>query len=303
MNAFFSNKRILVTGGAGFIGSHLCHHLVQQGALVTVLDNLSTGTLDNVATIKDKITFMQGSITDYDTCLQATKNTSLVFHMAAFISVPQSLEDPLACYEVNVTGTANLLEACRQNKVERFVFSSSSAVYGNVEGICTEQTSCSPTSPYGFSKLIGEHYCRYYAQHSNVRTLCLRYFNVYGKRQNPKGAYAAVVAKFRHQLQHNLPVTIFGDGMQTRDFIAVEKVVEANAMLAQLPASAMTGDPYNVATGSSISLLDLFSLLQKEHPHSTSSLQLESARSGDIRHSVASCTKYTDALKGLFPQG
>ncbi len=299
MNNFFSGKSVLVTGGAGFIGSHLCQELIKQGARVTVLDNLSTGKLENLALIKNDLLFLQGSITDYAMCLKATNNVSVVFHAAAFISVPASLKNPLSCYETNVTGTTNLLEACRVQNVDRFVFSSSSAVYGNNEGICHEQTPCAPTSPYGFSKLLGEQYCRHYSAVFGLNTVSLRYFNVYGERQNPHGAYAAVVAKFRHHIQHNLPVTIFGDGTQTRDFIPVEKVVQANLNLAQLPPSLMKGDPYNVATGTSTSLLDLFSLLKRELHQSTSSLQFESARPGDITHSSAACDRYRNILKTL----
>lgn len=297
---FFNQKKVLVTGGAGFIGSHLCHRLVELGAKVTVLDNLSTGSRDNLATVKNEITLIEGSITDYQTCLDATREKDLVFHLAAFVSVPASVEKPLACHEVNITGTANLLEACRANKIGRFVFSSSSAVYGNHEGVCDEKTPCQPTSPYGLSKWVGELYCRQYAQGYGVGTVCLRYFNVYGQRQSPQGAYAAVVAKFAHQLKNDLPVTIFGDGSQTRDFIPVAKVVEANLSLAQLPPAAMTGEAYNIATGTSTSLLELYRTLKTDHPGTTSTLEFRPARPGDIGHSAASVAKYHTAIKQIL---
>jgi UDP-glucose 4-epimerase len=289
MSSFFNKKQALVTGGAGFIGSHLCRKLVEAGAQITVLDNLSTGSLNNLASIEDKITFIEGSVTDYATCLKATGGVAIVFHLAAFISVPQSFKDPLGCYETNITGTANLLEASRHHGVEHLLLSSSSAVYGTTEGVCDEETPCNPTSPYGFSKLMAEEYCRHYSSLFGLKTSCLRYFNVFGEGQSPQGDYAAVLAKFRHQLKNNLPMTIFGDGSQTRDFIPVEQVVEANMALAQLPGH---GEAYNVASGASISLKELVQRLREEYPLSTSTLEFKSPREGDIKHSSASIARY-----------
>lgn len=291
MQHYYKNKQVLVTGGAGFIGSHIAEELVSYGAYVTVLDNLSTGNLENVAHIKDHITFIEGSITDMQTCLDATRGKSHIFHLAAFISVPQSLEEPQACHAINVDGTFNLLEAARQNNVKRFVFSSSSAVYGPALTTCNETTSCNPTSPYGFSKLIGEYLCKQYAVNFGVDTVCMRYFNVYGNRQNPNGQYAAVVAKFKDCMRQNLPITIFGDGLQTRDFIPVEQVAQTNLLLGMLPADDVSGEIFNVATGRSISLIELFNLLKKEFPFYALEPQFAPERTGDIKHSAADCSK------------
>jgi nucleoside-diphosphate-sugar epimerase len=284
--------RVCVTGGAGFIGSHVVEQLVHLGAHVTVLDNLSTGSLENINVAKSSVRFIQGSVTDYQDCLQATHNAKIVFHLAALVSVQESVASPLLCHTQNVTGTATLLEACRENKVERFVFSSSSAVYGNLEGIATEDSPCKPLSPYGFSKLIGETVCKEYAQLHGLQTICLRYFNVYGPRQNPHGSYAAVVPKFQHQLAHNLPITIFGDGTQTRDFIRVEDVAKANLAVALLSKEQMQGTVFNIGTGKSITLLALIEKLKAQYPQSTSQIQFLPARSGDIVHSIADCRKY-----------
>jgi nucleoside-diphosphate-sugar epimerase len=297
MRRFFNKKPVLVTGGAGFIGSHLCRKLVEAGAQITVLDNLSTGSLSNLASIENKITFIEGSVTDYAACLRATEGAALVFHLAAFISVPQSFEDPLGCYETNITGTANLLEASRHQRVEHLLLSSSSAVYGTVEGVCDEQTPCNPTSPYGFSKLMAEEHCRHYSGLFDLKTSCLRYFNVFGEDQSPQGEYAAVLAKFRHQLKNSLPMTIFGDGSQTRDFIPVERVVEANMVLAQHQGN---GEAYNIASGASISLKELVQRLRQEYPLSTSTLEFKPPREGDIKHSSASIARYLEKTQRSF---
>lgn len=297
MQNYYHNKQILVTGGAGFIGSYIVEMLVKYGAHVTVLDNLSTGNLTNIAHVKDNITFIEGSITDMQTCLETTRNKSHIFHLAAFISVPQSLEEPDICHTINVNGTFNLLEAARIHNVKRFVFSSSSAVYGPALEICDEQTPCNPTSPYGFSKLIGEYLCKQYAVNFGIETVCMRYFNVYGDRQNPNGQYAAVVAKFKDNMKHNKPITIFGDGLQTRDFIPVEQVAHTNLMLGMLPGKSISGEIFNVATGRSVSVIELFDLLKKEFPSYSLKPLFVPERAGDIKHSTANCSKLTAMKK------
>jgi UDP-glucose 4-epimerase len=296
MKLFFKDLPVLVTGGAGFIGSHIVEKLVELGARVTVLDNLSTGSLDNLSAVLPHITFIKGSITDKTVCLEATRGISTVFHLAAFISVPDSLEHPLECYTVNVEGTLNLLEACRCNSVERFIFSSSAAVYGSRACVCSEETPPHPESPYGTSKLIGEFLCQQYARNYGLQTVCLRYFNVFGERQNPHGAYAAVVAKFKYQMQHNLPITIFGDGQQTRDFIPVGQVAQANLILAMLEQDYMKGDVFNIGTGKSITLLELIDLLKTDFPSYNQSIHFEPERQGDIKYSQADCQKYLSIL-------
>lgn len=290
MKHFYHNLPVLVTGGAGFIGSHLVEKLVELGAKVTVIDDLSSGSIQNLDRVLYKITFMQKSITDMNACLEATKDKAVIFHLAAFISVPDSIKKPQLCHQINVDGTFNILEAARINNVERFVFSSSAAVYGPAEHICKEDISCNPQSPYGTSKLVGELLCKQYADNFRLKTACLRYFNVFGDRQNPNGAYAAVVAKFKHLMKQNLPLTIFGDGLQTRDFIPVEKVAEANLTIAML--DEIHGDIYNVGTGRSINLLQLVDLLKEEIPDYTGKITFAPARAGDIKHSSADCSKY-----------
>lgn len=296
MENFYKNKKALVTGGAGFIGSHIVLKLVDLGAQVTVLDNLSTGSKSNLDPALKEITFMEGDITDLKTCFSAAHNKDIIFHLAADVSVPASLENPYHCYQTNVTGTLNVLEAARKSQVQRVVFSSSSAVYGTQDGVCSETTPCKPTSPYGHSKLLGELLCAHYAQVLKVGTVCLRYFNVYGERQNPHGMYAAVVAKFKDAMRHNQPIMLFGDGSQTRDFIPVEQVALANLQLGALPLSELNGQIFNIGTGKSITINELFAKLKQEFPAYELEPQYVPARAGDIQHSTADCNKFKGIL-------
>ncbi len=291
MQEYYRDKKVLITGGCGFIGSHIAHTLTTYGAQVTILDDLSTGNVANIASIEDKVTFIKGSVTNKAICAQAVAGKSHVFHLAAFISVPQSVEQPDVCHAVNVDGTFNMLEAARTAGCTRFVFSSSAAVYGTPDGLCTESTACRPLSPYGFSKLIGEQLCMQYAQTYGLETVMLRYFNVYGERQDPHGHYAAVVAKFADLMKQNKPVTIFGDGLQTRDFIPVAKVVEANLMVAMLPPEQVMARQFNVATGTSITLIELLDELKKAYPNYSKEPQFAPARAGDIKESRADCSQ------------
>lgn len=288
----YKNMPVLVTGGCGFIGSHLAQKLVEYGAHVTIIDDLSTGSLTNIANINHNITFIHKSIVDLDACMAASAGQKFIFHQAAYISVPGSLENPTACHQTNVMGTLNLLEAAHKNNVERFVFASSAAVYGQREGICDETMQPSPTSPYGFSKFMNELYAHYYTDNYGLNTIGLRYFNVYGPNQNPYGTYAAVVTKLRHQMLHNQPITIFGDGTQTRDFIHVSEVVDANLTLALLDPTHTKGQIFNIATGSSISLLTLLDQLKKQYPDYTGEITFQPKRAGDVTHSRADCSKY-----------
>lgn len=283
---------VLVTGGAGFIGSHLTHRLVELGAHVTVLDNLSTGKKENLKDILDQITFIQADITDQEICIQATKNQKIIFHLAALVSVPQSLENPTSCFETNVYGTFNLLEAARKNSVERFILASSSAVYGHKQEPCKETDLCLPTSVYGYSKLLAEQLAQQYAHIFNLHTLCLRFFNVWGERQNPEGHYAAVIAKFKNHLQKNLPITILGDGFQTRDFIYVRDVVEAILTMTRISLPLLQGQSVNIATGKSITLLELIKTLKQEFPQYSGAISFQPERPGDIKYSSADCSKY-----------
>jgi UDP-N-acetylglucosamine/UDP-N-acetylgalactosamine 4-epimerase len=299
MKHFYSGLPVLVTGGAGFIGSHLTHKLVELGAQVTVIDNLTTGFLDNLAPVLPSITFVQASVTDLEACLQVTQGQQIIFHLAAQVSVPESVERPQLCHHVNVNGTFNMLEAARLNKVPRFIFSSSSAVYGAYDGICSEDTPCNPTSPYGTSKLIGEYLCRQYTANYEVKSACLRYFNVYGERQNHNGTYAAVIAKFQQCMCTNQPITIFGDGTQTRDFIPVEEVVKANLTIGMQKDSVLDGSPCNIATGRSMSLLELIEQLKADYPTYHHPITFQPARAGDIKHSGAQARRW----KGFRQKG
>lgn len=197
------------------------------------------------------------------------------------------MQDPNFCYQTNVHGTQNMLEAARINKIKRFIFSSSCAVYGEKKESCSESDICNPTSPYAYSKYIGELLCQQYAHLFKLPTICLRYFNVIGERQNPNGPYAGVYAQFSKQIQNNKPVTIYGDGLQTRDFICVEEVAKANMQLGLLPSDKYKGQPINIATGTTSTILDLFTKLTKKYPLYTHAPLFKPARKGDIIHSSA----------------
>lgn len=287
----YRNLPVLITGGCGFIGSHLAYTLVQNGAQVTILDNLSTGSLENIASIKNNLRFIHADIRDSQACLDATRNQTTIFHLAAFISVPESHNQPYTCFDINVHGTTQLLEAARINRVERLVFSSSAAVYGQHSHAITEDDPCNPTSPYGYSKILGELLCKQYTTIYSLKTIILRYFNVWGETQNPHSPYAGVIARFLNSIRNNEPVIIYGNGKQTRDFVHVSQVVKAN-IYAGLWDSSLAGQVFNIGTGISYSLLEMATKLRKQFPACTSSLQFNPARTGDITHSAANCTKY-----------
>ena len=291
LHRWYKDLPVLVTGGAGFIGSHLVAELVALEATVTVLDNFKTGLEENLACVADKITCIKGDITDYATCLRATEKMAIIFHLAAEVSVPESFQNPLLYHAVNVTGTLNLLEAARINKVDRLILSSSSAVYGEQQGICSEATPTNPQSPYGTSKLLAEYYCTNYAQAYGVSTVALRYFNVYGARQRADLPAAGVVATLRKKMAQNEPITLFGDGMQQRDFVPVEQVVQAN-LACGASTMAWQGECFNVATGSSRTLLSLVEELRAEFPAYTHEIGFADARPGDIYYSAADCSKF-----------
>lgn len=302
MKAFYNQRNVLVTGGAGFIGSHIAEQLVKYGAYVTILDNLKTGNIENIVSFKPSIAFIEGDITDYETCLKATTHQELIFHCAAETSVPASIENPLLCFTTNVTGTSYLLESARINKVKRFIFSSSSAVYGQQPGLCTETASCNPTSPYGFSKFIGELLCKQYTLNFNLETVCLRYFNVFGPRQDPFAPYASVIANFKTKMAQNKPIIIYGDGLQTRDFVPVQQIVDSNLRTGFIPAEVVSGSILNCATGSSITLLQLIQKLRHEFPSFTESITFAPPRSGDIKHTSADCSRYNKIMERFQEQ-
>ncbi|MFH1831884.1 MAG: NAD-dependent epimerase/dehydratase family protein [bacterium] len=294
LEAFYKGKNILVTGGAGFIGSHIAQALVGLGARVTILDNFSAGNLSNLSSVFTYINLQYADITSAYSCLQAAKNKDIVFHLAAFTSVPGSIANPDLCTKINVLGTKNILEACKDRGVKTFIYSSSAAVYGNKTEDCTETDPTNPQSPYASSKVLGEKLCKEYSDAMIVSTACLRYFNVYGDRQNPNGSYAAAVAKFKHNLLNKKPITIYGDGTQTRDFVHVSDVVKANLNIAML--ENMKGDIYNIGSGKSMNLLELIEKLELELNIKKTDITFESRRAGDIVHSNANCSKYKNLV-------
>ena len=291
----------LVTGGAGFIGSNLVHTLHARGDSVRVLDNLTTGLPQNLADIRSDIDLVEGDFRDRATVDAAMKGVKRVIHIGALPSVSRSVEDPGESNAVNITGTLNLLESARDAGVERFVFSSSSSVYGNTPTLPKEESMTpSPLSPYALQKLAGEHYCRIFHELYGLNTYALRYFNVFGPRQNPASQYAAVLPLFISAgLRGEAPV-IHGDGGQTRDFTYVEDVVRANLCCCEASEDA-AGGAYNVAWGNRLSVLDLATLILKQLGRSDIEPVHVESRAGDVRDSQADNTR-ARTLLGWDPQ-
>ncbi len=293
LQTFYKGKRVVVTGGCGFIGSHLAQKLVEFGAHVTIIDNLLTGSMENIAAFKDRVHFINGNIVDPAQCDAAIVGTDIVFHLAAFVSVPASIDDPYTCHETNVNGTFNVLQSAKKHGLDRLIFSSTSAVYGPREDRCYEtDLHLNPISPYGATKLMGELYCKQFTALYSLSCVMLRYFNVYGPRQNPNAQYAAVVAKFRYHMERNEPIIIFGDGTQTRDFVSVEEVVYANLLTGMAPKEQVAGQIYNIGTGTSVSLLELAKQMKNQYPNYTTTTQFKPARDGDVKHTQMSAEKY-----------
>lgn len=294
IHEFYKEKNVLVTGGAGFIGSHIVDKLVQLGARVTVFDNFSTGKINNLAGVLSQVSIVYADVSSAYSVGKAIKDKDIVFHLAALVSVPLSVESPEKCRAINVDGTQNVLEGCYQAHVKNCIFSSSCAVYGDRGGVCREDDTPVPLSPYAQSKLDGERLCVEYARLYDLNTASLRYFNVYGPRQSPDGMYAGVVAKFTHNLTHYIPITVFGDGSQTRDFVPVSQVVEANIQLGM--NSGLHGEVFNIASGKSLSILELVEKLEQDLQVKAANVVFKPARQGDILHSQAHCEKYKNFL-------
>lgn len=285
--------RVLVTGGAGFIGSHIVEELLRRGASVRVLDNFSSGKRENLESFQGDLEIQEGDLRDAQAIKAATHAVELVFHLAAFISVPQSMLEPEECFAINVAGTTMLLEAARQAGVRKVVLSSSTAVYGDTDKFPTdEQTPLKPLSPYALSKQVNELYARLYTQTYSLPVVALRYFNVYGPRQNPDSAYAAAISIFAQRLVNGEPITIYGDGKQSRDFIFVKDVVRANL---QAGESEAAGEVFNICTGHETSLLDLLEELSEVSPHQPE-VRFEAPRPGDIYRSLGNPEKAAAAL-------
>lgn len=277
----------LVTGGAGFIGSHIVTALVERGERVRVLDDLSTGTLRNLVHVQRAIEFIEGDASDPRVAAAAVDGIEVVFHQAALPSVSRSVEEPLDTHRQCVTSTVSLLDAARRADVRRFVYAASSSAYGNAqEASKSEGLPARPISPYAAAKLAGEFYCKAFAESFGLETVCLRYFNVFGPRQDPASPYSAVIPLFTTALLGGQRPTIFGDGAQSRDFTYVGNVVHGNLLAAQAPTENVAGRVFNVAMGRSITLLELLQLLN-ERMGTNISPRFEPPRTGDVLHSLA----------------
>jgi nucleoside-diphosphate-sugar epimerase len=286
---------VLVTGGSGFIGSHLVEGLLQRGADVRVLDNLTTGHRANLARVltgregQGKFTFIEGDITDRATVREAVKGVDYVLHQAALPSVQRSVEDPVISNLVNVEGTLNVLMAARDLGVKRVVYASSSSVYGDSPQLPkVEHMATNPFSPYAVSKLAAEAYCRAFTRVYSLETVSLRYFNVFGPRQDPNSLYAAVLPRFIEALLAKRAPVIYGDGTQSRDFTYIENVVQAN--LLALDAAGIGGEAFNIACGESVNLKVVLQFLA-EFSGQLVKPEYQAPRAGDVKHSLADISK------------
>ncbi len=290
----FAGQPVLVTGGAGFIGSHLVDDLLARGAQVTVLDNLSTGHRRNLAHCASDIDFITGDIRDIDTCKRACQGKARVFHQAALGSVPRSIEDPATALAVNVAGTANIFAAARDAGLRRVVYASSSSVYGDGERLPKrEGEEGKPPSPYALSKVMNEQLADLFARCYGMSFVGLRYFNVFGSRQDPAGAYAAVVPRFFAACRAGEPPTIFGDGEQARDFIFISDVVRANLLAATAPVQG--AQAVNVGAGSTTTVLALAEAII-EATAAQVKPKFTDPRPGDVKLSQADTTAATQLL-------
>lgn len=282
-------NRYLVTGGAGFIGSHIVRRLVGEGELVRVVDNLSTGQSMRLKTVRGSVEFVEGDLADERVSDEVVRDVEYVLHQAAVPSVQRSVCDPIATNRANVTATLNLLESCRKAGVRRLIYAASSSAYGDTEVLPkAEEMSPNPLSPYALQKLVGERYCKLYYDLYGLETVSLRYFNVFGADQDPHSEYSAVIPKFITKLLAKEPLTIYGDGEQSRDFTYVDNVVEAN--LLALRAIDAVGHVCNIGCGARITLNELTRLLE-EILGTKANVDYTDPRAGDVRHSLADITK------------
>jgi nucleoside-diphosphate-sugar epimerase len=286
----------LVTGIAGFIGSSIARALLQQGDQVRGVDNLSTGKRENIAEILSRLEFQEADLLDLDAMRKACAGVEWVFHQAAIPSVPKSVKDPLGSNRANVDGTVNLLVAARDAGVRRVIYAASSSAYGDTPTLPKhEDMMPSPISPYAVAKLASEHYMVSFYRCYGLETVSLRYFNVFGPRQDPTSPYSGVLAKFITQMLHGQQPTIFGDGTQSRDFTYVDNAVEANLLAARAPADKVAGRVFNVATGTRVDLNQTFSQL-KALIHYAGDVKYAPERDGDIKHSLADISRAQQAF-------
>jgi len=286
----------LITGGAGFIGSSIARALLARGDRVRVIDNFFSGKRENLADIAGDVELIEGDIRDEDALARAVRGVEVIFHEAAIPSVPRSLADPIASHEANATGTLKVLAAAKKGGVRRVVYAASSSAYGDTPTLPKVETMRpSPLSPYAVAKLAGEHYCSVFAGAYGLETVSLRYFNVFGPRQDPASEYAAVIPRFITAALAGKGVTVFGDGTQSRDFCFIDNTVEANLAAASAPANAVSGGVFNVACGAATSLNDVVKLVADIVGH-TVPIAYAQGRVGDVKHSLADITAARERL-------
>ncbi|MBA2380132.1 MAG: SDR family NAD(P)-dependent oxidoreductase, partial [Blastocatellia bacterium] len=280
------NTRVLVTGGAGFIGSSLADALIARGSEVTIIDNLVTGFRENLKEINGDFRFVEGDLNDPESLSQALEGIEYVFHQAALPSVPRSVADPLETHRACVDATLNLLVQAKDSGVKRVVYAASSSAYGDQPTLPkTESMRADPLSPYAAAKLAGEHYCRVFHEVYGLETVCLRYFNVFGPRQDPSSTYSGVISRFIDSVMKGGTPVIYGDGEQSRDFTFIANVVAANIAAASSPTAA--GQVINVANGERVSLNELLNILAKIAERNDAEPDYQPARTGDVKHSQA----------------
>jgi len=290
----------LVTGGAGFIGSHIARALVERGARVRIIDNLSTGYEANLNEIGGDIDFINASIADTDALKPALQDVELVFHEAAIPSVPKSVKQPRETHDASVNGTFALLLAARDAKVRRLVYAASSSVYGDQrESPKHESMRPDPLSPYAVAKLVGEYYCQVFTRTYGLETVCLRYFNVFGPRQDPGSQYSGVISRFILALEKGERPVIYGDGEQTRDFTYVANAVDANLRAAEAPGAS--GRVFNIANGTSVSINEVLEVLKRLTGRTDVSAEYTEPRVGDVRDSLADLSAASSVL-GYAPR-
>jgi len=297
------SSRYLITGGAGFIGSNLVEELLKRGQQVRVLDNLATGRRENLAPFLHDIEFVEADLRDEDAIRKATQDCEYVLHQAALGSVPRSIADPVTTNEVNIRGTLNALMAARDAGVKRFVAASSSSVYGNTPTLPkVESMTMLPRSPYAVSKLATEKYCQAFHAVYGLETIALRYFNIFGPRQDPMSQYAAVLPLFITRAMANEAPIVHGDGLQSRDFTFIDNAVSANLLACTAPSEQVAGEFFNVACGARYSLLDILNGVGDALGKKITPVH-EPTRAGDVRDSLADITKIQDAMgyKVLVP--
>ncbi|HXU65451.1 MAG TPA: SDR family oxidoreductase [Polyangia bacterium] len=286
----------LITGGAGFIGSSIARALLARGDRVRIIDNFFSGKRENLADIAGDVELIEGDIRDEDALARAVRGVEVIFHEAAIPSVPRSLADPMASHEANATGTLKVLSAAKKGGVRRVVYAASSSAYGDTPTLPKVETMRpSPLSPYAVAKLAGEHYCSVFAGAYGLETVSLRYFNVFGPRQDPASEYAAVIPRFITAALAGKGVTVFGDGTQSRDFCFIDNTVEANLAAASAPANAVSGGVFNVACGAATSLNDVVKLVADIVGH-TVPIAYAQGRVGDVKHSLADITAARERL-------